>query len=186
MDMCAEEKSTIPYHTKGKVSHVVSRGRELVSRWQARFPTNTLANLREFYTYTAHSVNNIYSSVNQVNNAVDIKFLVKQLYVVETAANSFSEVLNANTGGGPIEGSDFLDAFRDWIPTQSARGLDQDGDHYMVFTAFDVVLNGGAAVGVARKGEVCTDNSVSVVENSFSPSVANIAAHELGHCYLDG
>ncbi|KAK7480864.1 hypothetical protein BaRGS_00027865, partial [Batillaria attramentaria] len=148
-------------------------------RWQARFPTNTLANLREFYTYT---VNNIYSSVNQVNNAVDIKFLVKQLYVVETAANSFSEVLNANTGGGPIEGSDFLDAFRDWIPTQSARGLDQDGDHYMVFTAFDVVLNGGAAVGVARKGEVCTDNSVSVVENSFSPSVANIAAHELGHC----
>ena len=35
--------------------------------------------------------------------------------------------------------------------------------------------------GVAELAAMCTENSVSVVENSFEASVANVAAHEMGH-----
>ncbi|KAK7480867.1 hypothetical protein BaRGS_00027868, partial [Batillaria attramentaria] len=120
-----------------------------------------------------HVVDKMYSSVNDVDSSVDVRFVVTQLYVLETTMNSFTETLNTAAGGDPIDGATFIDEFAKWIPTQQM--LTQTADMYMIFTGFDVA-------GVAPLGAVCNGTySVTIVENFFMASVANVAAHELGH-----
>ncbi|XP_070209811.1 metalloprotease mig-17-like [Littorina saxatilis] len=118
-------------------------------------------------------LNNIYASVKDVDPTMDIKVPITALYVVDSASDVITEEAD-----GQLEGREYLDDFIAWIPTQTNL---PSSDHYMAFTAYDVTFSGGAAVGVAESAQVCTGRSTSVVENSFKSSVANIAAHELGH-----
>ena len=55
----------------------------------------------------------------------------------------------------------------------------------LLFNRYDFTRNGStAAAGLAYLSALCTDQSVSVVEDHFNFNLLTTAAHELGHRYI--
>ncbi|XP_025092533.1 mucin-17-like isoform X2 [Pomacea canaliculata] len=146
------------------------------SNWTRQFPNDTMIQIRTYFTYIATLLRNIYTSVNKIDSSIDIKPVVTSFVVLTTPqVSNFSESVHTAAGGNPIQGRAFLEAFSNWISTQPNISA---SDHYMAFTGYDIA----SAVGIANKGTLCRGRlSVSIVEDHKQASVANTAAHELGH-----
>ncbi|KAK7507608.1 hypothetical protein BaRGS_00001543 [Batillaria attramentaria] len=127
--------------------------------WKAEYPSETMEKMREIYTYTAETMNLIYSSVKEANRALDIRIVVTQLYVLQSSSYSFTDAL-AVGGSIDMSNSRLMDTFAGWIPNQD---IYCNADHYMLFTAVSVV-------------ETRPMESIH-----FRDHIAFIASHELGH-----
>ncbi|BFZ11344.1 hypothetical protein BsWGS_14383 [Bradybaena similaris] len=127
--------------------------------------------MRLWYTYVAESINMRYRSIQDAE--ISLRVVVTVLKILNNAqASTFISSLK-NTAGA-VDGMAGLNAIKSWYPTQPDL---PSSDHYMLFTGLDIM----GAAAFAYRGQVCTDSSVSICENTFTGSVAGLAAHELGH-----
>ncbi|XP_060558850.1 A disintegrin and metalloproteinase with thrombospondin motifs adt-2-like [Ruditapes philippinarum] len=141
--------------------------------------------IQKMYTFLGNGIHLRYQGL-QTTYGLDIDVELTGIYVLQTAEESaFTQ--NADTtlfSRGVIDGEILLGEFEKWIKTQKISNRDtfMNKDHYMLLTAREIALTGNAgAAGYAYTGEICTDKSVSIVEDKVNFISVVTAAHELGH-----
>ncbi|CAG2194951.1 unnamed protein product [Mytilus edulis] len=120
---------------------------------------------------------------NDVNAAMDA---IRQFYAYMIKGDAASaQYIENNTdcqssSRCTLDSGTTLAAFQNWIQTQGSAIPPHD--HAMLFTRHDItLLDSSNATGYAYLGAMCTDQSVSIVEEDFNFISQTIAAHELAH-----
>ncbi|KAH9487887.1 hypothetical protein Btru_067778 [Bulinus truncatus] len=140
------------------------------TKWTMFYPTNTLVQLKLWYTYVAELINIRYQSIQDPD--ISIRTKVTNIRILTNDIDD--DFIQSLTSNGKFGGEAGLSSFAAWC-----RGVGNipKSDHYMLFTGFDI----NNAAGIAYSGRTCTDLGVSITENSFDGTVGGVAAHELGH-----
>nr|XP_022324371.1 location of vulva defective 1-like isoform X2 [Crassostrea virginica] len=154
------------WFTQSKASNVSGKDTEAKER------------IREFYSFVVNGIDVRYKNIQ---TTYTISILFSGIFIADMPSKSqFIESLKVTSSAGTqVDSSKALDSVQSWIQTTS--GLPQH-DHAMMFTRYDFTRNGStAAAGLAYLSALCTDQSVSVVEDHFNFNLLTTAAHELGH-----
>ncbi|XP_078325335.1 A disintegrin and metalloproteinase with thrombospondin motifs 6-like isoform X2 [Crassostrea virginica] len=134
--------------------------------------------IRQFYSFVANGIDVRYKSIQ---TWYKISILCSGIYIADNPSKAqFIESLKrTKSTGAEVDSSEALEAFKNWIHKTS--GLPQH-DHAMLFTRYDFTRDGStSAAGYAYVEAICTDQSMSVVEDHFDFKLLTVAAHELGH-----
>ncbi|XP_022324387.2 uncharacterized protein LOC111125156 [Crassostrea virginica] len=154
--------------------------------WQTQSKSTTLSdkdidakqNIRQFYSFVVNGIDLRYKSIQ---TSYKISVLFSGMYIADQPSRSqFVENFKTTTSlGTVVDSAEVLNAVRNWIKVTTE--LPQH-DHAMMFTRYDFTSGSSSDVaGLAYLKSLCTDRSVSVVEDRFDFSVLTVAAHELGH-----
>ncbi|XP_052079309.1 uncharacterized protein LOC127717627 [Mytilus californianus] len=137
--------------------------------------------IRQFYAYMMKGIDLRYKNIPGVSFTMDIK--TAGLHILQDAAYAPFTENNTECQSSSrclLDSGITLAAFKDWIHT-TGQGIPPH-DHAMLFTRHDItLLNSSNATGYAYLGAMCTDQSVSIVEEDFNFISQTIAAHELAH-----
>ncbi|VDI42692.1 Hypothetical predicted protein [Mytilus galloprovincialis] len=137
--------------------------------------------IRQFYAYMIKGIDLRYKNIPGVSFTMDIK--TAGLYILQDAASAQFTENNTDCQASSrctLDSGTTLAAFQNWIQTQGS-GIPAH-DHAMLFTRHDItLLDSSNATGYAYLGAMCTDQSVSIVEEDFNFISQTIAAHELAH-----
>nr|XP_022324397.1 A disintegrin and metalloproteinase with thrombospondin motifs 6-like isoform X2 [Crassostrea virginica] len=134
--------------------------------------------IRQFYSFVANGIDVRYKSIQ---TWYKISILCSGIYIADNPfkAQFIESLKRTKSTGAEVDSSEALEAFKNWIHKTS--GLPQH-DHAMLFTRYDFTRDGStSAAGYAYVEAICTDQSMSVVEDHFDFKLLTVAAHELGH-----
>lgn len=140
--------------------------------------TDAIHNIRQFYSFVVNGMDVRYKSIQ---SSYTISILFSGIYIADTASKSQFVESNKVTAssGTQVDSSVALDAVTAWV--KKSTGIPEH-DHAMMFTRYDFTSDGSSStVGLAYLSAMCSDKSVSVVEDHFDFTVITAAAHELGH-----
>lgn len=135
-------------------------------------------NIRQFYSFVVNGMDVRYKNIQ---SSYTISILYSGIYIADTPSKAqFIESKKVSSSSGTqVDSSVALDEVTAWI--ESSKGIPEH-DHAMLFTRYDLTSNGSSSnAGLAYLSAMCSDKSVSVVEDHFDFTVLTTAAHELGH-----
>lgn len=132
----------------------------------------------QFYSFVVNGIDVRYKSIQ---SWFTISILYSGIYIADAPEKAQFIENNKDTSSFQTmaDSTVVLNAFTSWINGMS--GIPPH-DHAMMFTRYDFTNKGSSSnVGLAYVSGMCSDQSVSVVEDHFDFSVLTSAAHELGH-----
>lgn len=136
--------------------------------------------IRQFYAFLIKGMDLRYQNLPGATFTIDI--VHAGLYIIEdiNSAVFVENLKNCSTSTKcTIDSNALLAAFKTW---KDNTALVPSNDHAMLFTRYDLTTQSdGDATGYAYIGSMCSDQSVSVIEEDFSFISQTIAGHELGH-----
>ncbi|KAK3785890.1 hypothetical protein RRG08_007821 [Elysia crispata] len=112
--------------------------------------------------------------------------MVTPIISTDPAASPYTENIKVAVGNEVrVSAPILLQKFAEWVQDQTNL---PSNDHVMLFTSYDLVPNEDVTVtlttitqGLANVGALCTNSSVSLIEDKGAYQSENVAAHELGH-----
>ncbi|RUS82698.1 hypothetical protein EGW08_009535 [Elysia chlorotica] len=113
--------------------------------------------------------------------------MVSPIISTDPSTSPFTEDIKVSVNGSlKVIAPQLLSTFSQWV--ENNRDSLPPNDHMMLFTSYDLIPNNitdGTASsiikGLAKVGALCTNGSVSLIEDKGAYQSENVAAHELGH-----
>lgn len=141
--------------------------------------TVALSEMRMYYLFMTNLMDIRYKSVTTIDPSLIIRVAMVSLVVADTKEESVwteNNKLSANA----IDAERALYTFRSWL---RANTNIPKADHWMLFSGHDLAEASGSSstIGIAFIGTLCTESSVSVIEEYFTATSGAVSAHELGH-----
>lgn len=159
----------------------------LYTFWRDKTPassTSTISKINTFYAFFAQGVDLRYKSL-AASYKINLEVELIGIYISQTAVES-PYTANADTSSstrGVVDSEKVLADFKSWVDDMKNKNATfPRADHYMLLTGRELSLQGNlGSAGYSNVDSICTNNSVSVVEDKFDFLSLVIAAHELGH-----
>nr|XP_034302725.1 uncharacterized protein LOC117681592 isoform X2 [Crassostrea gigas] len=132
----------------------------------------------QFYSFVVNGIDVRYKTIQ---SWFTISILYSGIYIADTPHKAQFIENNKYTSSSQTmaDSTVVLNAVTSWIKVM--YGIPPH-DHAMMFTRYDFTNKGSSSnVGLAYVSGMCSDQSVSVVEDHFDFAVLTSAAHELGH-----
>ncbi|XP_062566699.1 serine-rich adhesin for platelets-like [Saccostrea cucullata] len=132
--------------------------------------------IKQYYAFLLNGVDARYKNLPGSTDTINVIFA--GIYIAETAASWSGSLDSLNR----LDAMSAGDAFEKWRTSQVNSNSIPDHDHAMLFTRYNLALhNQTAATGFAYVSSVCSEGSISLVEEKFDLISYTVAAHELGH-----
>nr|XP_034300009.1 snake venom metalloproteinase aculysin-1-like [Crassostrea gigas] len=138
------------------------------------------ANIRQYYAWVINGLDVRYKNIQTSLYTISVVFA--GIYIADNPSKStFTE--NHKDSSVPTPQVDAVTVITDvtsWVNSNTA-GLPSH-DHAMMFSRYDFTRSGSNGIaGLAWASRMCTNLSVTIVEDHFNFDIITVAAHELGH-----
>ncbi|KAK6187013.1 hypothetical protein SNE40_006265 [Patella caerulea] len=143
--------------------------------------TKTEHHMKTFYHWILRSLNQRYGHVAKESKVIkSLQFKLTGLMILKRSSDSsWTETSKFPTGF--VNMTEALEKLKTWVNQRTdlpAR------DHVMAFSGYNLQKGTNLeAKGLAALGGMCTDNSVSIIEDDMTSTMASVAAHEIGHSF---